>query len=139
MGTSDFRWGRFVVKLAVLGIAIYYYGILILLGLAMLLVLAWLFSKLLPQNLLSGVAIQVMSFLFTRRLVGPIANVPVRDIRVRDSAGQEFLVRLKGQLTSGSVSVGDDVLMEGWDRGGMLMFRRGYNKRIRTAIKVKRL
>lgn len=104
----------------------------------MLLALAWLLSKILPQNFLSSIAVQIISFLLVRKLVGPIANVPVRDIRVRDSAGQEFLVRLKGQLTSGSVSKGDDVIVEGWDRHGMLLFRRGYNKRIRTAIKIKR-
>ena len=98
------------------------------------LLLMWLLSKV---PFLSAVSVQVVSFLLTRRLMGPMANVPVRDIRIRDSAGQEFLVRIKGQLTSGSVSVGDDVLVEGWDRNGMLLFRRGFNKRIRTAIKVK--
>lgn len=134
MATPEFQWGRFFLKLAILGTAIYFYGLLILLMFAACLILMWVLSKV---PFLSAIAVQVAGFLLTRRLMGPMANVPVRDIRVRDAAGQEFLVRLKGQLTSGSVSVGDDVLLEGWDRNGMLLFRRGFNKRIRTAIKVR--
>jgi hypothetical protein len=137
MARPDFQWGRFLIKLAVLGAGVYYYGMVILVALAALLVFAWLLSKILPQGLLSGVAVQVISFTLTRRLMGPMANVPVRDIRVRDASGQETLVRMKGQLTSGSVSVGDDILAEGWERSGMLLFRRGYNKRIRADIRIK--
>jgi len=137
MAMPDFLWGRFLVKLAVIGASVYYLGFVILVALGVLLILAWLASKILPQGLLSGVAVQVISFMLTRRLMGPIANVPVRDIRVRDASSQETLVRMKGQLTAGSVSVGDDLVVEGWDRGGMLLFRRGYNKRIRTDIKIK--
>lgn len=137
MAAPDFRWGRLLLKLALIGGAIYYFGAVVLIGLALLLVLAWLVSKILPQNFLSSVAVELTSFLLTRKLLGPAPTVPVRDIRVRDSAGQEVLVRLKGQLISGSISVGDDVVVEGWDRNGMLLFRRGYNKRIRTTIKVK--
>jgi hypothetical protein len=134
LANPDFHWGRLVVKVAILGAALYYYGLLILLMLGLLLLLLWTLSKI---PFLSAIAVQVASFLLTRRLMGPMANVPVRDIRVRDTAGQEFLVRLKGQLKSGAVSVGDDVVVEGWDRNGMLLFRRGFNKRIRTAIKVR--
>ena len=134
MANPDFHWLRFGVKLAVLAAAVYYYGLLILIAVGVFLLLMWLLSKV---PFLSAIAVQVVSFILTRRLMGPMANVPVRDIRIRDSGGQEFLVRMKGQLTSGSVSVGDDLLVEGWDRNGMLLFRRGYNKRIRTAIKVK--
>jgi hypothetical protein len=137
MAMPEFRWGRFLIKLAVLGAGVYYYGVIILVAFAALLVLAWLVSKILPQGLLSGVAVQVISFTLTRRLMGPMANVPVRDIRVRDASGQETLVRMKGQLTSGSASVGDDILAEGWERNGMLLFRRGYNKRIRADIRIK--
>jgi hypothetical protein len=134
MANPDFHWARFFVKLAILSAVVYYYGVLILLLFVVFLLLMWLLSKV---PFLSAIAVQVVSFVLTRRLMGPMANVPVRDIRIRDSGGQEFLVRMKGQLTSGSVSVGDDVVIEGWDRHGMLLFRRGYNKRIRTKIKVK--
>lgn len=138
MAKPDFQWGFFLLKLAVFGAAVYYYGLILLLAFAALLVFAWLFSKILPQGLLSGVAVQVISFMLTRRLMGPTTNTPVRDVRVRDGSGQETLVRIKGQLLSGSVSVGDDILVHGRERGGMLLFRRGYNKRIRADIKVKR-
>jgi hypothetical protein len=137
MGTGDFHWGRFLLKIAILCAAVYYYGFIILLGLVALLIFAWLISKVLPQGLVTGVAVQVISFLLTRKLVGPVANVPIRDIRLRDSSGQEYLVRMKGQLTSGSVNVGDDIVAEGYERQGMLLFRRGFNKRIQTVIKIK--
>ncbi len=137
MATPDLRWGRLLLKLAIYGAAVYYFGIAILLAFAAFLVLIWLMSKVLPQGLLTGVAIQVISFLLTRKLLGPIANVPVRDIRLRDGGGQELLIRMKGQLTSGSVAVGDDIVAEGWERSGMLLFRRGYNKRIRAAITLR--
>jgi len=137
MATPDFRWGWFLIRLSVVGAAVYFYGLIILMALGLLLVFLWLVSKILPRGLLSGVAVQVISFMLTRRLVGPIANVPVRDIRVRDAFGQETLVRMRGQLTSGSVTVGDDILAEGWERNGTLLFRRGYNKRIRTDIRIK--
>ena len=69
--------------------------------------------------------------------MGPRADIPVRDIRLRDPAGQEHLVRIKGDLLSGSVAVGDDIDAGGYDRHGTLMFRRGMNKRIGTAIRVR--
>jgi len=137
MGAADFRWDRLLVKIALLGTAIYFFGVAILAVFAILLVLLWLISKIMPKNFVSGVAVQVVSFMLTRRLVGPVTNVPIRDIRIRDSANQEFLVRLKGQLISGSISVGDDVVLAGWDRGGTVIFKRGFNKRIRTDIRIK--
>lgn len=135
--TPDPRWGRLFVKVALLGAAVYLYGVAILVALSFLFVVSWLFSKILPQGLLSGVAVQVISFLLTRRLMGPMANVPVRDVRLRDSSGDEHLVRLKGHLVLGSVAVGDEIIAEGWERKGMLLFRRGFNKRIGTAINIK--
>ena len=138
MGTPDSRWVQSLVKLAILGAAVYIYGALLLVLLVVLVGVAWLVAKVLRGGFLSSVAVQVTSFILTRRLLGPVANVPIRDIRLRDSNGQETLVRMKGQLVSGSVTVGDDVHVEGWERGGMLLFRRGYNNRIRAAIQVKR-
>lgn len=137
MAIPDPAWGRLLLKIMVLGGAIYYYGPSILVGFAILLVLLWLGSRILPQGLLSGVAVQVISFLLTRSLVGPPASVPVRDVRLRDASGEEYLVRLKGHLISGSIAVGDEIVAEGRDRNGTLLFRRGFNKRIRTAIHVR--
>jgi hypothetical protein len=134
---ADFRWIAFLVKLAVLAGTVYYFGLAILVMVIAVLAVLWLLSKILPTGFLSTLATQVIGFMLTRSLMGPMATVPVRDVRVRDASGQETLVRLKGQLTSGSVSVGDDITAEGWLRNGMLLFRRGYNNRIRAEIKVK--
>jgi hypothetical protein len=137
MGTPDVRWARLLVKLSVVGGAVYYYGTLLLVLLVLLCVAGWLFSKVFSGGFLSAVAVQVTSFFLTRRLMGPVANVPIRDFRIRDSHGLETLVRIKGQLISGGVTVGDDVLVEGWERAGMIMFRRGHNNRIRADIRVR--
>jgi len=137
LATPDPAWDRFVLKLAILGAAVYYSGPALLVTLALVLGFFWLISRILPQSLFTGVATQVVSFLLTRRLMGPLASVPVRDVRLRDASGEEYLVRLKGHLISGSVTVGDEIVAEGWERNGMLIFRRGYNKRIRAAIKVR--
>jgi len=125
------------LKIAILAGMIYYFGVMILVVLAMFLALAWLVSKILPMGLLTGISMQVFSFLLTRRLMGPLPTVPVRHIRVRDSAGQEYLVQMKGQLVSRNASVGDEVVVEGWMRSGTLHFRRGFNKRINAAIRIK--
>jgi len=134
MANADSHWGRLFLKLAIFGGLLYYGGRLLLLPLALLLLVMWLMSK---SKFASNLGTQLIGFWLTRRLVGPLANVPVRDIRLRDAAGLEFLVRIKGQLVSGGVTVGDDLHVEGWSRGGTLLFRRGFNNRIRTAIKVK--
>lgn len=80
---------------------------------------------------------QIIGFFLTRRLFGNKVDIIVRDIRVRDSAGFEHLVRLKGDMITGSLNVGDEVQMEGFERGGTLMFRRGWNRRIHAEIRVK--
>jgi hypothetical protein len=85
----------------------------------------------------SSLASQVVGFFLTGKLFGPKEQVPVRDIRVRDEEGQEHLVRLRGELVAGNLNVGDEVEVEGFDRRGTLMFRRGRNKRTRAEILVK--
>jgi len=84
-----------------------------------------------------GIATQFMAFFLTSRLLGQRPTIPVCDYRVRDSKGDEHLVRVEGYVQTGAMSVGDDVLIEGYDRGGTLVLKRGWNKRVRTVIKVK--
>lgn len=86
----------------------------------------------------SKVASQTLSFFLTGKLFGPPRQIAVRDVRVRDAAGLEHLVRIQGELRAGSLAVGDEVQLEGFDRRGTLMFRRGWNNRIRSEIIVKR-
>jgi len=143
MGTPDFRWRRLLLTLAIAGWAVYacslLCGVLLLAMLALLLLVVRMVGRMFRGGFLSAVAVRVASFVLTRRLLGPAATVPIRDCRVRDSNGDETLVRMKGQLTSGSLTVGDDVHVEGLRRGGILLFRRGYNNRIRAEIRVKRV
>lgn len=86
----------------------------------------------------SGLASQIIGFFLTGKLFGPKEQVPVRDIRLMDDSSQEHLVRIRGELFAGNISVGDEVEVEGFDRRGTLMLRRGLNKRTRAEIRVKR-
>ena len=86
---------------------------------------------------LSNLASQVVGFALTSRLLGPKADIPVRDVRVRDTAGNEHLVRMRGDFTAGNVNVGDDVTLEGFRRRGTVVFWRGRNHRIGADIRVK--
>jgi hypothetical protein len=85
----------------------------------------------------SGLLSQVSGFFLVGKLFGPKDQVLVRDFRLRDSTGQEHLVRLRGELTAGNLSVGDEVDVEGYNRRGTLMFRKGLNRRTRSEIVVK--
>lgn len=60
--------------------------------------------------------------------------IPVRDIRLRDGGGLEHLVRIKGDLIAGNITIGDELEVEGFVRHGTLMFRRGWNRRTRSKI-----
>ena len=79
----------------------------------------------------------LMTLLVLQRGGGPRPQAPVRDIRIRDRAGNEHFVRIIGQVVSGSVNVGDDVTLAGFCRGGTLRVRRGINHRTRSVIKVR--
>jgi hypothetical protein len=85
-----------------------------------------------------NVASQFVGFFLTSRLLGQRSTIPVCDYRVRDGHGEEHLVRVEGYVRSGSMSVGDDVWVRGFDRRGTLVLRSGWNKRLRAAIKVSR-
>jgi hypothetical protein len=85
----------------------------------------------------SGLASQVSGFFLTGKLFGPKEQVLVRDFRLRDSTGLEHLVRIRGELVAGNLSAGDEVEVEGYNRRGTLMFRKGMNRRTRSEIVVK--
>ncbi len=71
------------------------------------------------------------------RLLRRNAEVPVRDIRVQDSLGQQWLVRIKGELICGNVKTGDEIVAECDDRQGTMILRSGWNKTINTAITLR--
>ncbi len=100
------------------------------------------FSLLSPRSsgrpgFFSGLASQVSGFFLTGKLFGPKEQVLVRDFRLRDSTGLEHLVRIRGELITGNLNVGDEVDVEGYNRRGTLMFRKGLNRRTRSEIVVK--
>ena len=64
-------------------------------------------------------------------------SVPMRDVRVRDPARLEHLIRVEGDFVAGNFSIGDEVEVAGHDQHGTLLFRSGLNKRTRTKILVK--
>ena len=86
---------------------------------------------------LSQVGVRVTSFWLSMRLFGHNGDVMVRDFRVRDGTGRQWLVRIHGILSRGNLNVGDSVTIEGDDRGGTLEFRRGLNHTIQSALVVR--
>ena len=71
------------------------------------------------------------------RTAGPRPQIPVRDLRVRESGRGEHSVRLVGQLIGANVNVGDDVTLSGFSRGGIINVHRGINHRTRSVIRVR--
>jgi len=85
----------------------------------------------------SGLVSQVSGVFVIGKLFGQKEQVLVRDFRLRDSTGMEHLVRLRGELVAGNLSVGDVVDVEGYNRRGTLMFRKGLNRRTQSEIVLK--
>jgi len=97
----------------------------------------WLLLGMLSSNrgrptFISEVAVRAAGFWAGRKLVDN--TVPVRDVRVQDRAGRQWLVRICGPLKSGNLTVGDVVTIDGVDRNGTLWFREGANHTIRSRL-----
>lgn len=90
------------------------------------------------QGLFKSLLSQLMGFFLIGKLFGPKATVPVSDYRLRDAGGNEHSVRVEGHLVAGSMTVGDSVLVHGFDHGGTLIARGGWNHRVSSKIKVRR-
>jgi hypothetical protein len=144
MGHPDFSWLGLAVKATLLILAIIVLGPIVIGVFVGLAVVALMVSFLFPRNssqtsgCLSSLASQMVGFFLTKRMVGSKPEIPVRDFRLRDDDGQEHLIRIKGELVSGSLGVGDEVEVQGIDRRGTLILRRGTNKRTRSEIQVRR-
>ena len=85
----------------------------------------------------SQLASQLIGYFLMGKLFGQRRLIAVRDIRVRDRAGGEHLVRVEGDIVGGNLSVGDEVIVEGRDHHGTLVFRRGLNLRTNAQIAVR--
>jgi hypothetical protein len=86
---------------------------------------------------LSSLFSQITGYWFTRKLLGPGEQVTIRDVRLLSGQSEHFL-RFEGDLVAGSVAVGDDIEVEGFNRGGTLMVRKGVNRRTRATIRLRR-
>lgn len=89
------------------------------------------------KSCIPGIFSHMASFVFTHHLFRAKEMVLIRDVRIRESSGRERLVRIKGDIVEGNFNVGDEVWVEGVNRGGTIFFRKGVNKRINSKISVK--
>lgn len=136
MAKPETDWLRFLFKFAM--------GILLLpviLGVVISGLIIWMTFSLFGigrSEFFSRVGSHVFGSFLAGKLFGSKEQIPVRDIRLRDNRGEEHLVRIRGELFSGNINVGDEVEVEGFNRSGTLMLRRGWNARTRAKIQVKR-
>ena len=66
-------------------------------------------------------------------------RVPVRNFRIRDQYGNEYQVRMKGYLVVGNIMPADRVSIWGKWKKGTFIFKRAYNYRIRSDVKIRQL
>lgn len=86
------------------------------------------------SSFLSAVASHVTGHWVSMRLFGNARDVPVRDVRVRDANGQQYLVRVVGDLSMGNLSAEDAVTLSCVNRKGTYLLRRGVNHTTRSSI-----
>ena len=79
-----------------------------------------------------------LSYFMLHRMFKPPEMETVRDFRLRIDGGRERLVRIRGDFVAGNVNPGDEVVVEGPDRAGTIVFRRGMNLRTQSQILVRR-
>jgi hypothetical protein len=141
----SFRLRPFLIKLGVLAAVAAIFGtvaiVVIVTGAVLSLLMSLVFGRSVRgggQGFFKSILIQVTGFFLTSRLLSPKQLVPVTHVRIRDGAGVEHQVRIEGYIQSGSLNVGDDVSIEGRNRGGTIDMRRGWNNRIRSEIRIRR-
>lgn len=131
----DFNWNKvllsFIIILfllnslqSMISLLIVFIGIILIFWLS--------FRMLIPIDM-SNMFLSFFQLLFRRN---PKTDIPVQDIIVQDSKGKH-LVRIKGHLSIGSVSIGDSISINGKIRNGMFIFRSGYNNSINSALKLR--
>lgn len=137
MAQREFGWAKLAVRVAVFLIFSPILVSVAAMWFVLLVVASLLGIHSRGRGFISGIATQVVGFFLTSRLLGPKAQTPVRDLRVKDGTGAERLVRIQGEFTAGNVNVGDDITVEGADRRGTIILRRGFNHRTRSEIRVR--
>ena len=134
---GEFLWSHFLLKAGAIAVAVYfcYQWMIHHLGVIALAVIGLVFLVTLASGLSTLLISQLLTLSFAGRRHSD-KQVPVRDLRLRNDDG-EHLIRCRGELRSGSLAPGDDVLLWGIDRGGTLMVRFGWNFRTHSRIMVR--
>jgi hypothetical protein len=140
MGRLQKEWWEIAWKVCVIATILLFFGMAALTILVIAAVLSLFFASKQRDRpgFLQNLATQVASFLIIGHLFGPRKGVPVCDFRVRDANGNESLVRVEGHVIQGAFAIDDDVTVEGFNHGGTLVLRRGWNRRLNCAIRVRR-
>ncbi|HYC90052.1 MAG TPA: hypothetical protein VEO54_12630 [Thermoanaerobaculia bacterium] len=140
MGRLQKEWWEIAWKVCVIATILLFFGIAALAILVIVAVLSLFFARKQRDRpgFLQNLATQVAAFLIIGRLFGPRKSIPVCDFRIRDANGTESLVRVEGHVIQGAFASGDDVTVEGFNHGGTLVLRRGWNRRLNCAIRVQR-
>lgn len=61
-------------------------------------------------------------------------RIKLTSLRIRNAAGEQKDARLEGYLTGANLTLGDKVVLWGWDRKGVLIIRKGYNHTSKSSI-----
>lgn len=69
-------------------------------------------------------------------LLGHSKQVQVRNYRVQSDTGEMVAVRMKGNISTGMISIGDDVSFWGTWKGGTLHMRRAYNNTLNANVAI---
>jgi len=128
----DFNWNKALIFVILLVPLIYIMFSLFIVIFIIYFILRLGGIKINLFNIFYGVGVLKPSFQKNSRY-----EMPVQDITVQDSSGKQ-LVRIKGHLKIGSVSVGDSIYVKGKIKGGMLIFKSGYNHSINSDLKLLR-
>jgi hypothetical protein len=109
-------------------------GLIALLAFSFWIAVRIVFPRFARDTNITDLFVMLLTF---HRTAGPRPQIPVRDLRVRESGRGEHSVRLVGQLIGANVNVGDDVTLSGFSRGGIINVHRGINHRTRSVIRVR--
>jgi curved DNA-binding protein CbpA len=140
MARPEINWLAVFIKMTI-GIMLLYFFFAFAVVIIVVSILSSIFfspSAIKGSGCLTGMIKQILGFSLTRFFFQPKEQVPVRDFRLRDiNSGGEHLIRIRGELISGNINVGDHIMVEGFNRNGTLIARRGWNYRTNSAINVR--
>jgi hypothetical protein len=90
-----------------------------------------------PPGVLADYLSDVFAYLTARR-IGSSGQTPITSVRIRDSAGQVFPVRIEGHFVSGAIAYGDSITLRLRIVDGVSVASNGENHTTREAIRLRR-